>query len=88
MDLGGNFWNLGWHKPSDCFRDVNNVTERDPWNPQFLEEIKIYRSLRFMDWNQTNNSERERWSERNLKGAPLQNPAAYEWMIVRKVDSE
>lgn len=81
MDLGSNFWNLGWHKPSDCFGDLKHVTADTPWNPRFLEEIKIYRALRFMDWDRTNNSERERWSQRNPKDAPLQNPAAYEWMI-------
>lgn len=81
MELGGNFWNLGWHKSSDCFQDVNNVTGDNPWNPQFLAEIKIYRSLRFMDWDNTNNSQRERWNERNGKGAAKQNPVAYEWMI-------
>ncbi len=81
MDLGGNFWNPGWHRPNDCFQDVRNVTGDDPWNPQFLKEIAIYRSLRFMDWDNTNGSERERWLQRNRKTAPKQNPVAYEWMI-------
>ena len=36
MDLGTNFWNLGWHKAGDCFKDVKNVSGDDPWNPQFL----------------------------------------------------
>jgi hypothetical protein len=81
MDLGSNFWNLGWHKPGDCFRDVHNVTGDDPWNPQFLREIAIYRSFRFMDWDNTNNSQRENWSQRPQKAAPKQNPVAYEWMI-------
>ena len=81
MELGSNFWNLGWHKPGDCFRDVKNVTGDNPWNPQFLEEIAIYRSFRFMDWDNTNNSQRESWSQRTARGAAKQNPAAYEWMI-------
>lgn len=81
MDLGANFWNLGWHKASDCFQDVNRVTGDNPWNPQFLKELAPYRSLRFMDWDQTNGSERERWIQRNRKTALKQNPAAYEWMI-------
>lgn len=81
MDLGGNFWNLGWHRPNDCFNDVKNVNASDPWNPQFLKEISIYKSLRFMDWDKTNNSQRSRWSERNTRDNPVQNPAAYEWMI-------
>jgi hypothetical protein len=81
MELGANFWNLGWHRPSDCFQDYRNVTSENPWNPQFLKEISIYRSLRFMDWDNTNGSERERWSQRPQKSAPKQNPVAYEWMI-------
>jgi hypothetical protein len=81
MDLGTNFWNLGWHKSSDCFKDVKNVTVDDPWNPQFLKEISIYRSFRFMDWDVTNNSKRERWWERTAKNAVKQIPVAYEWMI-------
>jgi len=81
MELGGNFWNLGWHRPDDCFRNYREVTGSDPWNPQFLREISIYHSLRFMDWDRTNNSERERWSQRPEKSNPRQNTVAYEWMI-------
>ncbi len=81
MDLGSNFWNLGWHKSSDCFRDVKHVQGDNPWNPEFLDEIAIYRSLRFMDWDVTNNSQRRFWHERTPKDAPKQIPAAYEWMI-------
>jgi len=81
MDLGTNFWNLGWHRPSDCFTNFKNVTGENPWNPQFLEEIATYRSLRFMDWGNTNGSQREFWSQRNGKTAAKQNPVAYEWMI-------
>lgn len=81
MELGGNFWNLGWHNPGDCFLNVREVTGANPWNPRFLQEIGIYRSLRFMDWDRTNGSERERWSQRPHKSERRQNPAAYEWMI-------
>lgn len=81
MDLGANFWNLGWHRPNDCFQDFKNVSDENPWNPQFLKEISIYRSLRFMDWDNTNGSERDRWPQRPPKSAPTQNPVAYEWMI-------
>lgn len=81
MDLGTNFWNLGWYKAGDCFKDVKNVSGDDPWNPQFLKDIAIFKSLRFMDWDNTNGSAREKWSERPLKSAAKQNPVAYEWMI-------
>ncbi len=81
MDLGTNFWNLGWHRPDDCFRDVRAVSGPDPWNPRFLQDIAAFRTLRFMDWDGTNGSARERWTERPRRDAPSQNPAAYEWMI-------
>jgi hypothetical protein len=81
MELGGNFWNLGWHKSADCFENFKNVPGDNPWNPQFLKEIAIYRSLRFMDWDNTNGSTRGKWAERPVKSAPTQNPVAYEWMI-------
>jgi hypothetical protein len=81
MELGGNLWNLGWHRPDDCFLNIRDVSGDNPWNPQFLQEISIYRSLRFMDWDRTNGSERERWSQRPLRNNPRQNPVAYEWMI-------
>jgi hypothetical protein len=81
MELGTNFWDIGWHAAGDCFTDWQKVQGADPWNPQFLKEIAIYRSLRFMDWDETNNSARTLWAERNVKEAPKQNPVAYEWMI-------
>src|SRR5689334_1078115 len=81
MELGGNFWNLGWHNPGDCFLNVREVTGENPWNPNFLHEIGIYRSLRCMDWDRTNGSEREQWKERPQKSDRRQNPVAYEWMI-------
>ena len=81
MELGGNFWNPGWHRPDDCFKDVKNVSGENPWNAKFLEEISLYRSLRFMDWDNCNNSQREEWRQRPAKTNAHQNPVAYEWMI-------
>ncbi len=81
MTLGANFWNLGWHKAGDCFQNLQQVSGDNPWNTQFLREIAIYRSLRFMDWDNTNNSQRENWSQRPARDTARQNPVAYEWMI-------
>jgi hypothetical protein len=81
MDLGSNFWNLKWHDEGDCFRDVKNVTGQDPWNPQFLKDISIYHSLRFMDWDSINGSLRAVWNERPQKQDGQQTVTAYEWMI-------
>ncbi|MCU0780265.1 MAG: hypothetical protein MUF04_04080, partial [Akkermansiaceae bacterium] len=81
MELGTNFWNPSWQRPDDCFRDVNNVTGDSPWNPQFLREIAVFRSFRFMDWDHTNGSTREKWTERPKKTDAKQSPVAYEWMV-------
>lgn len=81
MGLGSNFWDLRWHSADDCFKDVKAVAGENPWNPQFLEDLKIYNTLRFMDWDSTNGSERSKWTERVRKDAPKQTTVAYEWMI-------
>ena len=36
------------------------------WNPQFLADVKGFRTLRFMDWGATNSNLLENWSERPL----------------------
>jgi hypothetical protein len=93
MEIGTNFWDISWggdnnqpfKTPWNDFR-----AEEDPWNPDFLAEIKIYTCFRFMDWTKTNSPERswERgknwhrsWETRVKKTDPVQNPVAYEWMI-------
>ncbi len=82
MPVGSNFWNIGWHQWNDIFSNGwNNVIGDNPWNPQFLEDISHYTVLRFMDWDEVNNSMRFQFSDRKLKSAASQNPVAYEWMI-------
>lgn len=82
MPIGTNFWNIGWHDPQDVFADGwENVSGDDPWNPRFLKELAPYTNLRFMDWDQTNNSKRTSFDQRTLKTAAAQRPVAYEWMI-------
>ncbi|NCO76580.1 MAG: cellulose-binding protein [Cyanobacteria bacterium] len=54
------------------------------FNPLFLEKIKAFTTLRFMDWMQTNNSEQIEWSDRPtpnissyaLKGASVETMIA------------
>ena len=36
------------------------------WNPQFLADVKGFRTLRFMDWGMTNSSQMTSWSQRPL----------------------
>jgi hypothetical protein len=84
MNVGTNFWNIGWHKKTDCFKDGwDNVNPNDtnPWNPQFLKEIEPYCCFRFMDWGGTNGSTQTKWSDRTPKSSQRQRPVSYEWMI-------
>jgi hypothetical protein len=93
MEIGTNFWDISWGGPrNQPFKTSWNQfkPEENPWNPVFLDEIRIYTCFRFMDWNKTNSVERawaagedwhRSWDTRTQKGDPVQNPVAYEWMI-------
>jgi len=92
MRLGGNFWFWDTWSPEKPFKEgVNFGTTTDPWNPVFMDEVKIYSLLRFMENNRTNNSGVSDWSERRQKTNPVQEGGwadanggpgiAYEWMI-------
>ena len=93
MEIGTNFWDISWGGPrNQPFKTPWNQfkLEENPWNPVFLEEIKIYTCFRFMDWTKANSVERswaagkdwhKSWDTRTHKDDPVQNPVAYEWMI-------
>ncbi len=49
-----------------------NVPSTVVWHPQFLQDLKGYRSLRFMDWGQTNSTPVTSWAQRTA-------PTAYTW---------
>jgi hypothetical protein len=38
--------------------------QSQPFNPQYLERLKPFQSLRFMDWMETNNSKQKEWAQR------------------------
>jgi hypothetical protein len=91
MELGTNFWNIAWHPDTDVFIPgivwENAYSYENIWNPQFLEELKIYNSLRFMDWGETNSSSMFNWDDRTLPTEEQGRPGgerrgvAYEWWI-------
>ncbi len=84
MKIGTNFWNLGWGIWDDVFKpDVDFASTTNPWQPAFLDEIKGYAALRFMDFGRINDSPEQRWSDRTAKSAarPAQERLAYEWMV-------
>ncbi len=83
MKIGTNFWNLGWGIWDDVFTsDATFTADSDPWNPAFVDEIRPYAALRFMDWSETNGSTEQTWDDRTPFNAPSnrQNPLAWEWM--------
>ncbi|MFI3119749.1 MAG: hypothetical protein QX203_07195 [Methylococcaceae bacterium] len=67
--------------PNNDFKSFEKFHEGILFNPQFLDTIKSYRSIRFMDWMRTNNSTQVNFSQRPLpshqfwsteKGVPLE----------------
>ncbi len=83
MKIGTNFWDMGWGGGSaDPFKDGHQlVTGENPWKTEFLNELSIYSTLRFMDWGKTNGSNDSSWQQRTLKTDLNQRKLAFEWMI-------
>jgi chitodextrinase len=44
-----------------------DFTQANPWNQHFLNNMKIYQTIRFMDWAATNNSTAKLWEDRTIK---------------------
>ncbi len=61
--------------------------EKDIWNPKFLDDLRPFAVLRFMDWCRVNNSQQSDWSQRKTRTTFGQTGyfdgkgAAYELMI-------
>lgn len=74
--------------PNNYIRNIRVIPEKyaaqyqkgEIFNPAFLDKIKNFKVLRFMDWMQTNNSQQQAWVNRptqqtatySLKGAPVE----------------
>ncbi|HWA97096.1 MAG TPA: hypothetical protein VG713_01325, partial [Pirellulales bacterium] len=57
---------------------------RSPFHPQFVDRLRPFRVIRFMDWAATNNSPVSRWSDRTTPATAQQAGAqgvAIEYMI-------
>ncbi len=54
VEIGTNFWDVGWGgEVNDPFETTHkNVQGENPWNTEFLNEIRIYTVFRFMDWGE------------------------------------
>ena len=82
--VGTNFWNIDWEGQDDFFQaNVDFTTVTNPWKPELLADLAPYAVLRFMDWNQTNDSNNVQavWSTRKQKTQPQSEPVAFEWQI-------
>ena len=82
--VGTNFWNIDWEGQGDFFVDnVDFTTTTNPWKPALLSDLAPYAVLRFMDWNQTNDSNNAQavWSTRKQKTQAQNEPVAFEWQI-------
>jgi hypothetical protein len=82
--VGTNFWNVDWEGQGDYFQSgIDFATTTNPWVSQFLADLAPYHVLRFMDWNQTNNSNNPQavWTTRKQKTDPQNEPVAFEWQI-------
>jgi hypothetical protein len=74
--------------PKDPIRNISIVPEKyvelydsgEIFNPDFIEKIKSFRAVRFMDWMSTNHSKQSAWNDRPLvedrryskKGVPVE----------------
>jgi hypothetical protein len=78
--------------PSNHVRNVRLVMpgfadsyEEQPFHPLFLERLRPFQVIRYMDWGKTNDSPLRVWSERRLPDARTQDPdragIAYEHML-------
>jgi hypothetical protein len=82
--VGANFWNVDWEGQGDFFQtNVDFKTATNPWNAQLLKDLAPYHVLRFMDWNQTNDSNNPQavWDTRKQKTDAQNEPVAFEWQI-------
>jgi hypothetical protein len=85
---GGFFLRLLETNPSDPVRNIRVLmpgfteeqVEQNPWTPSFLDRWHGVACLRFMDFQHTNNSEQQSWSDRptlddatfTIKGIPIE----------------
>ncbi len=64
----------------DCRRKEHETLDQT-FTPEFLNFVRNFKVVRFMDWMQTNNSEVETWDDYTPDGALLQNRVSFEYMF-------
>ncbi len=87
----GAFINLRETNAADPVRNIRFIMpgaestyQTQPFNPKFLETVSKFKSLRFMDWEKTNNSSLANWADRTTTSSVTQagsKGVALEYMI-------
>jgi PA14 domain len=87
----GEFLRIVETNPNNPIRNIRfimpgfeNSYQNEPFHPLFLERLKEFKTLRFMDWQFTNNSNLQTWEQRTTPTSPTQagaNGAALEYQI-------
>ncbi|PZV15148.1 MAG: hypothetical protein DCF22_07805 [Leptolyngbya sp.] len=79
IDGEGVFMKILETNPSNPIRNIRfimpgfeNTYQTQPFHPVFLERLKPFKTLRFMDWAATNNSKLVNWSDRATPSSPSQ----------------
>ncbi|MDY7020704.1 MAG: cellulose-binding protein [Cyanobacteriota bacterium] len=79
------------NKTGDYIRNIRVIHSKDEsvyqsgeiFNPDFIEKLKGYRALRFMDWMGTNHSQQKEWKDRPTPNTPsyMMKGASIEVMV-------
>ena len=90
-DAGGIALEIEQSQKSDPVRDIHFIMPgfHDSWetqlfHPDFLDFVKDFQAIRFMDWMKTNGSPVSEWEERNVPDFFTQtynNGIAYEYIV-------
>lgn len=82
---GNNTYGFAIWKPGTRFAD----NPADPWNPQFLSEVSIYNTLRFMDWLNINWGINQYWNDRTQKHHQYQSSdPGIQWAPANKTQQD
>jgi PA14 domain len=87
----GEFLRILETNPNNPIRNIRfimpgfeNKYQTQPFHPLFLERLKDFKTLRFMDWESTNNSDLQNWAQRTTPNSATQagvNGASLEYQI-------
>jgi hypothetical protein len=81
-EAGNVFLGISATNPNNYVRNIRVIRESqldaykagEVFNPVWLEKIKAFKTVRFMDWMETNNSAQKEWSDRP-------KPEDYSWAL-------